>query len=490
MITIWQKYQWVIAAVLMVVLVLAGVSTVRAYQDDDGIIGPDEVINDDAYISADTVSVKGTVNGNLFASGAQVTIDGVVDGNLFVGSEYTELTGKISGDAILSGRVVVISEEAEIGGHLICGAQTIDVRGSIGRSIYCGGYTLTLDTSADIGDNIFFGGYSLKTRSGSNVGRDIFAGLYQASLGGDIGRNLTLGGAALELSGNVGRNVTLEIDEGDENAPDMGPMFAMWFQMETPEKVAVGLNVAESSEIGGKLTYTSPTQLSVGIEAVPEGGVAFQTPVPAPEADGASPPPDESARDRGVIGAILMRLLKGMRQFATLMILGGLLLWLLPKASQGVVDQVRTKPLPAALYGFLAIIIGYAGSLFVMVAILMIGFLFLAMTLVGLGLTVLGAGLSALTLVMVLFTAVVLWGSKLAVAYMIGEWIVNRFVSTTDYRRVLALIVGVVIYVIVWLIPIVGFLAALAATLVGLGAMWLYFRASRSQGVVEAIVED
>ena len=125
MITIWQKYQWVIAALLMVVLVLAGVSTVRAYQDDDGIIGPDEVINDDAYISADTVSVKGTVNGNLFASGAQVTIDGVVDGNLFVGSEYTELTGKISGDAILSGRVVVISEEAEIGGHLICGAQTL-----------------------------------------------------------------------------------------------------------------------------------------------------------------------------------------------------------------------------------------------------------------------------------------------------------------------------------------------------------------------------
>lgn len=488
---IWQRHQWVIVAVLTLLVVLAGFSTVRAYEDDDGIIGSDEVINDDVHLSADVVTVKGTVNGNLFASGGHVTVDGVVDGNLFAGSDYTELSGKVTGDAILSGRVVVVSEDAEIGGHLICGAQTIDVRGSIGRSIYCGGYTLTLDNSADVTDSIFFGGYALETRSGSRVGRDLFAGLYQASLGGDVGRNVTLGGAAVEIMGNVGRNVTLEIGEVDENAPDMTPMFAMGFQMEAPKNVSTGLSVAESAEIGGKLTYTSPKQLSAGIETQPEGGVVFQTPMPVPDADSPAPSTNAGSNDRGVVGAILMGLFKGMRNFATLMILGGLALWLLPGVSQGVAEQVRTRPLPAVLYGLLAIIIGYAGSLLVMVVIIMIGILFLVLTMGGLGFIVLGAGLSALTLVMILFTAVVLWGSKLAAAYMVGGWIVNRFISTTDYRRILALVVGVLIYVALSLIPILGFLVALAATLVGLGAVWLYFQASRrSPAMVEVIPED
>ena len=41
-----------------------------------------------------------------------------------------------------------------------------------------------------------------------------------------------------------------------------------------------GLRIADSAEIGGSLTYTSPAEQDDAIETKPEGGIYYQTPVP------------------------------------------------------------------------------------------------------------------------------------------------------------------------------------------------------------------
>jgi Tfp pilus assembly protein PilX len=47
-----------------------------------------------------------------------------------------------------------------------------------------------------------------------------------------------------------------------------------------------------------------------------------------------------------------------------------------------------------------------------------------------------------------------------------------------------ALVIGVVIYVILRGIPILGWLVGLAVTLIGLGAMWLVYREQRATAAV------
>jgi len=48
-----------------------------------------------------------------------------------------------------------------------------------------------------------------------------------------------------------------------------------------------------------------------------------------------------------------------------------------------------------------------------------------------------------------------------------------------------ALVIGVLIYVLVSSIPIIGLLIGLAATLIGVGAMWLAYQAWRKPAVYE-----
>jgi hypothetical protein len=90
------------------VLALAGALAVPAaaadFRGGDTIlIGSDEVVDDDLSISAQNVTVNGTVNGNLFVVGNQVDINGAVNGSVFIAGELLRLNGPVAGSAYLAG---------------------------------------------------------------------------------------------------------------------------------------------------------------------------------------------------------------------------------------------------------------------------------------------------------------------------------------------------------------------------------------------------
>lgn len=207
-------------ALLAVIVAVGGLfgMTDRAYATDfrSGatiVLGENEVVDDDLFISGDTVTINGTVKGNLFTSGTVVTINGHVEGSLFA-----------------AGRTIVLN-------------------GQVDGSSYVGSYSLVVGEAAQIGRNLNFGGFSLTTMSGSTIGRSLYGGGYQFLLSGAVDDDVNVGGGALELQGEVGGDVNGSVGVAEDGA---APIYMPQFEGAVPA-VAPGLRIDPESNIGGRL---------------------------------------------------------------------------------------------------------------------------------------------------------------------------------------------------------------------------------------------
>ena len=173
-------------------------------------------------------------------------------------------------------------------------------------------------------------------------------------------------------------------------------------------------------------------------------------------------------------------LLDRARELVTLLLFGILAAWLLPGALVTVAEKVRTHPLPAAGWGLLAVVAGYVGAVVVGMLVVAAAILVGIITLGGLASTVFGLGFGVLGLAFTVFQFLVSYGSKLVVAYLVGKLLLEALKAggPTAY---LPVVVGVVLYVVIASIPLLGWLVGAAATLVGLGAIWLAVREMRSR---------
>jgi hypothetical protein len=79
-------------------------------------------------------------------------------------------------------------------------------------------------------------------------------------------------------------------------------------------------------------------------------------------------------------------------------------------------------------------------------------------------------------LAILLFLFILFTVSKIVAAYMLGKWIVPVLFPHSADNSWLRLIIGVVIYVLLAAIPLLGWLVGLGAALVGTGAIWLTIR--------------
>jgi hypothetical protein len=57
-------------------------------------IGADEVIEDDLYVGAETVTVEGTVRGDLVAAGGTVRMNGTVEGDIISAGQTVSLAAR------------------------------------------------------------------------------------------------------------------------------------------------------------------------------------------------------------------------------------------------------------------------------------------------------------------------------------------------------------------------------------------------------------
>jgi hypothetical protein len=423
------------AAGLVLLLAVLIVPTVSAYEGRGGdvvIIGADEVIDDDLYVGAGEFVLEGTIKGDLYAVGSTIKVNGTVEGDVVAAGQSVEIHGTVEDDARIAGYALVVSGE--------------------------------------VADDLLGGAFSLEKEAGSVVGGDLLFGGYQALLGGDVGESVEIGAAAVRIAGSIGEDVTLDFGSSDPDQP-IPPGFPFFTPPDVPPipSVPVGLTIDEGASIGGDLTYKAIAEVDVPSDVV-AGDIDFDRYVPT-----------EVEAERGVKArtpAMLLGrwVLRQVQRFITLLLVGVVMMWLVPTWTRKLASIVETKPLPSLGWGVVAI----AAFLFAMLVL----FIATGIVVVVFGIVTLGGlagrlfGLGALTMGSLSFGFNVIWSyvTKVVISLLLGQLIFRLFKSPAEENRWWPVILGVVIFVIITAIPVLGWLARLATVLLGLGAVWIWGR--------------
>jgi hypothetical protein len=447
-------------AILLVTFTLAafsGKAQAAQFSKDGNVSG---TISDDLFVNADDVTINATIDGNLFASGTTVT-----------------LSGEVFGDAILAGGRVIITSEAVVHGNLILAGATLDVSGKVGGSLFSGGQLLNLHSGANITGSIYFGGYSLNTEENTTVSKDVYFAGSQVILHGLISNDFHAAASGVELYGQIIHDARLNVSAPGENRRFIE--IASLFFPNSPNAIDSGLRVYPNATIGGKLIYTSTSNQAASIESTLANPVIYQTPVPS-ETQNLNT--DLSAITVSSTSGFLAWIWTFLRRLITMLVLGALFLWLLPKFTSAVEQQMIARPAPSFAYGLLVAVVGFFAILIVPIIFILIGLLISFLSLGGLTYTWYGLIGVMLVLLFVAFLWLVFTGGALAAAYGLGYFIVNKISSRARGKEFLGMLLGITLYILLLSTPwYINWIFALAAGAIGLGAMWLAYRRSRRE---------
>ncbi len=406
---------------LAVLIIVPPVWAVESRSGDQVIVGPDEVVDDDLYATANQVVVEGMIRGDLVAFGQSVTVDGTVEGDLIAAGQSVEIGGEVDDDARIAGQALLLGEGASVGDDLIAAA------------------------------------YSLQNEPESNVGGTLWYAGYQALLAGTVGQDLAGAVNALTLGGEIGGDADVDVDGEEGGAAP--PAFVPVPQVPIPT-VEPGLTLTDSALIGGNLTYQSSTEAQIDPGAQIEGDVVREErPVEEEEAT-------RSPLAEGVLDAL--------GSLVALVLVGLLLVWLAPRWIRRRAYTVLDRPLASLGWGLLGL-----------VAFLILGIVILLVTIllaIVLGLLTLGS-LVALIVVLGLLAEAALvlafWIStgylaQIVVGFLAGVLLLESVVPGRGAGRVLPLVVGLIVYVILVAIPVLGSIVGLIVVLLGLGALLIW----------------
>jgi cytoskeletal protein CcmA (bactofilin family) len=383
-------------------------------------IGPDEVVEDDLYVGANTVTVEGTVQGDLVAAGGTIRIDG----------------GTVEGDVISAGQTVVIN-------------------GTVEDDVRIAGQALLIGEDAQIADDLISAGYSLETERGSTVGGELLYGGYQALLAGNVGENLRGGMTAFELDGEVEGNVNLDVDgEGTQPA---GTRFAPGPPAVPIPTVEPGLTLTDTAQVGGDLRYESSSRGEIASGAQIGGDVSYEQ----------KPAEEVQPGQRGAAAVLL----ESVRRFVVLLLIGLLLVWLAPRLVRGAADAVRSQPLLSLGWGVLDFIIVVVVSILVIAATILLAIFFGLVTLGGIIPAIVSIGVLIHAVLVVAFLISVFYLAPVVVSFLGGRMLLGQFQPERASGRVLPLVIGIFLYVILRAIPILGVIVAVIVVLLGVGAL-------------------
>jgi cytoskeletal protein CcmA (bactofilin family) len=430
-----RLYQFLVLT-LVAVLTLGIASPALAFDPRAGdsiIISAGEVIEDDLYLSANYITIDGTVKGDVYAVGNSITINGVIDGDL------------------------------------VAAARDITINGQVTDDVRFAAYALKLGPQAQIGDDVIAAGYSLEVSQGAAIDGALVLAAYQGLINGRVAGNALFALGVLEFNGVVEGNAQISIGDAKDYRPQQ---YYMGSDMPVVPSVKPGLNFGPDAQINGKLEYISPVQYSIPAGVV-AGAVSYSEPPISPE--------DVSKyRSLRETNPILNAILQALRFLAALVLIGLLLAWLAPSWISRPAETVQTDLLPSLGVGVLTFfaLFFFAGLLITMAIVVAI--LFGALTLGNLSALTLVLSGSTLAAVILFFSLVANYLSYLVVGYLGGRWILGKINPELSEKIYWPLLLGVVILALLTAIPFLGGLVSFLVVSVGVGAVvilvWRRFR--------------
>jgi hypothetical protein len=388
----------------------------------DIMISANEVANDDVYLAGDRVRIDGTINGDAIIAGSEIIINGVV-----------------TGDLMAAGR-------------------SITINGTVNDDIRMAGQSISLDTKAQIGDDAMLAGWGLEQLAGSNIGGDLYFGGFQALLAGNVSQNVVGGMNSLELRGTVGKDVKSTV-LGDTNIsqwPFLPPTLR-----ELPQ-IPLGLTIGDKAKIGGNLSYRSPQvgQISTGAQIA--GQVKHTTIITEPEKAPINP---------------FWEIVWQIQRLLALLLIGWTMLRWMPRWTKGLAETIQVQPRQCLGWGIVGTIAVVPAAITIFLVIVFLGGLF-AITLPMFIPPLIGVGfLTYITLTLGLML-IVTYLAPVIVSLLGGQRLM-QWLQFNEIRQITTLGIGLLIFVILTTIPLLGWVVSLTASLLALGAMWVSLRGQR-----------
>jgi len=365
--------------------------------------------------SNDEVNIADSRNDDVYAFGSNVTVSGDIDGDLITSGGRIVVDSNVFGDLMAAGGYLNLDGDVDDDARIAGGVVT--VIGNIGDDLIIGGGQITLDDSSAVGGDLIASGGTIK-------------------VDGDVLGDAVLSGGSINISGKIDGNVEIA-NVGD-------------------------LTITDDAEIAGNVTYSSVNKASISDDAkiggelketIIEKGKGAETVKKAPLAFLAAT----------YFGGKVV-------SFLSLFVLGIILLLAIPKVFTKFNDRMRTT-------------VGRCvGTGAVMLFGIPIGILILFIISIILFVTVIGAGLGVTVLssnaILIILYALLIYVSSIFLSFFIGRMVLCR--TSMDMNKygwkVLAYLVGLVIIVVVYSIPFVGWMFRFAGILFGFGGLMLVIK--------------
>jgi hypothetical protein len=162
------------------------------------------------------------------------------------------------------------------------------------------------------------------------------------------------------------------------------------------------------------------------------------------------------------------------RRFGAIGIVGLLLLYLAPGWTRRIADTIQRQPFPALIWGVVAGGSALATAIIGLIATILGAVAFGVATLGSLSALVAAVGLLAEAILVSGFVIYVGFVAEAVVSYLGGRTLLNLVRPDLAEQRLIPLLLGVLIYVAVTAIPVVGGIIGFLAALLVLGAGWIW----------------
>jgi cytoskeletal protein CcmA (bactofilin family) len=352
----------------------------------------------------------------------------VIDNDVFAQGQEITIDGTINGDVFILGNQVQVN--GTINGSLFAIGQVVVLQGKVSGTTYTAAVGLEVMPEAVLEQNLYFVGASLTTSPGSTIGRDLRTICLSADLKGSIGRDTRATIGLLKL-------ITLIVNR-----------------------------------LGGELPFPQSSLPPAEAAYLGAGGSLLA----APLAYLIQEPPATGSIDTARLTAWL---LDRLREFGVLLLLGAIFYWLFRDPLYRTTRMLRLRPLQAlgiGLLGLLIVVNLFLVGLLVASLVFVAGLWLGSLDLWAITLALWALAYGALVFILATLWVVVAYGTKLIVAYLAGTWLFEKITPKANVPHFLAFAVGILIYVLLRSIPMLGWALSVLVVAWGLGAIWLAYR--------------
>ena len=335
-----------------------------------------------------------THEGWYFAAGDQVVIQGTVNGDAYVAGGMVDVDGTVDGDLYVAGGQINVG--GTVTHNIFAGGGSIRLEGKVGRTVTACGGTITISRAAAIDGNLL--------EAGGNI-----------QIAGTVARNAKIASGDLGVTGTINGDV----DYAGER-----------------------VSISPGATVGGNLSVYAKEKHSIDIS---EGTVRGRTEIHI----------DEGKGEPTILGMTSSGFWFRIGWFFSLLLIGLVLVFALPKQIVAVGAAILHSPGKSALWGLL-------GFVAIPLAIVLT-----AVTLIGIPLAI---------FIMVIY-GWLLYFSQLSIGVALGDRLM-KLEAKAGWKLFLPVAVGLLIVQLLMLVPYVKILVIVACILFGLGALLIVLRDS------------